>query len=122
LTLRLGDGTAESHERMQAGLEALWRFTGEMFQPVEGLDATGSGVASSIRSGSTDNCRATAGGAASPRGRTAGAAAGCSSASSLSTVRRARAIRLRGTASGRAGGSIRAVVHRAGASLRDSQG
>ncbi|CAD5971554.1 1,2-phenylacetyl-CoA epoxidase subunit PaaC [Streptomyces cyaneofuscatus] len=43
-TLRLGDGTAESHERIQAGLEALWRFTGEMFQPVEGLDATGSGV------------------------------------------------------------------------------
>ncbi|MFE8973094.1 1,2-phenylacetyl-CoA epoxidase subunit PaaC [Streptomyces cyaneofuscatus] len=43
-TLRLGDGTAESHERMQAGLEALWRFTGEMFQPVEGLDATGFGV------------------------------------------------------------------------------
>ncbi|MFD3975407.1 1,2-phenylacetyl-CoA epoxidase subunit PaaC [Streptomyces cyaneofuscatus] len=43
-TLRLGDGTAGSHERMQAGLEALWRFTGEMFQPVEGLDATGSGV------------------------------------------------------------------------------
>ncbi|UQA35129.1 MULTISPECIES: 1,2-phenylacetyl-CoA epoxidase subunit PaaC [unclassified Streptomyces] len=39
--LRLGDGTAESHERMQAGLEALWRFTGEMFQPIEGLDATG---------------------------------------------------------------------------------
>ncbi|MFJ9687138.1 1,2-phenylacetyl-CoA epoxidase subunit PaaC [Streptomyces bacillaris] len=37
--LRLGDGTAESHERMQAGLEALWRFTGEMFQPIEGLDA-----------------------------------------------------------------------------------
>ncbi|MFJ7059385.1 1,2-phenylacetyl-CoA epoxidase subunit PaaC [Streptomyces microflavus] len=42
--LRLGDGTAESHERMQAGLEALWRFTGEMFQPVEGLDDTGSGL------------------------------------------------------------------------------
>ncbi|MFF1693488.1 1,2-phenylacetyl-CoA epoxidase subunit PaaC [Streptomyces sp. NPDC058257] len=37
-TLRLGDGTAESHERMQSGLDALWRFTGEMFQPVEGLD------------------------------------------------------------------------------------
>ncbi|MCX4963458.1 phenylacetate-CoA oxygenase subunit PaaC [Streptomyces sp. NBC_00654] len=36
--LRLGDGTAESHERLQAGLDALWRFTGEMFQPVEGLD------------------------------------------------------------------------------------
>ncbi|MFJ2107243.1 1,2-phenylacetyl-CoA epoxidase subunit PaaC [Streptomyces microflavus] len=41
---RLGDGTAESHQRMQAGLEALWRFTGEMFQPVEGLDDTGSGL------------------------------------------------------------------------------
>ncbi|MER7346122.1 1,2-phenylacetyl-CoA epoxidase subunit PaaC [Streptomyces aurantiacus] len=37
-TLRLGDGTAESHERMQRGLDALWRFTGEMFQPVPGLD------------------------------------------------------------------------------------
>ncbi|MFJ4962448.1 1,2-phenylacetyl-CoA epoxidase subunit PaaC [Streptomyces sp. NPDC088729] len=37
--LRLGDGTAESHERMQKGLDALWRFTGEMFQPVEGIDA-----------------------------------------------------------------------------------
>ncbi|MWA12377.1 phenylacetate-CoA oxygenase subunit PaaC [Streptomyces sp. BA2] len=37
-TLRLGDGTAESHERMRRGLDTLWRFTGEMFQPVEGLD------------------------------------------------------------------------------------
>ncbi|MFI6640510.1 1,2-phenylacetyl-CoA epoxidase subunit PaaC [Streptomyces sp. NPDC050504] len=37
-TLRLGDGTAESHRRMHDGLAALWRFTGEMFQPVEGLD------------------------------------------------------------------------------------
>ncbi|MEU5000276.1 1,2-phenylacetyl-CoA epoxidase subunit PaaC [Streptomyces sp. NPDC021622] len=36
-TLRLGDGTAESHERMQRGIDALWRFTGEMFRPVEGL-------------------------------------------------------------------------------------
>jgi ring-1,2-phenylacetyl-CoA epoxidase subunit PaaC len=36
-TLRLGDGTDESHERMQRGLEALWRFTGELFQPVAGL-------------------------------------------------------------------------------------
>ncbi|MGW6272555.1 1,2-phenylacetyl-CoA epoxidase subunit PaaC [Streptomyces sp. NPDC055060] len=39
-TLRLGDGTAESHERMQRGLDALWRFTGEMFQPVQGLDGS----------------------------------------------------------------------------------
>ncbi|MFE0201413.1 1,2-phenylacetyl-CoA epoxidase subunit PaaC, partial [[Kitasatospora] papulosa] len=37
-TLRLGDGTAESHGRMQRACDALWRFTGEMFQPVEGLE------------------------------------------------------------------------------------
>jgi ring-1,2-phenylacetyl-CoA epoxidase subunit PaaC len=37
-TLRLGDGTADSHERMQRACEALWRFTGEMFRPVTGLD------------------------------------------------------------------------------------
>ncbi|MGK5628471.1 1,2-phenylacetyl-CoA epoxidase subunit PaaC [Streptomyces sp. URMC 123] len=35
--LRLGDGTAESHERAQRGLDALWRFTGELFEPIEGL-------------------------------------------------------------------------------------
>lgn len=37
-TLRLGDGTAESHARMQHGVDALWRYTGELFQPVEGID------------------------------------------------------------------------------------
>ncbi|MFD8688021.1 1,2-phenylacetyl-CoA epoxidase subunit PaaC [Streptomyces sp. NPDC059651] len=37
-TLRLGDGTAESHERMQRAVDALWRYTGELFQPVEGVD------------------------------------------------------------------------------------
>ncbi|MGW2224195.1 1,2-phenylacetyl-CoA epoxidase subunit PaaC [Streptomyces formicae] len=37
-TLRLGDGTPESHARAQRALDALWRFTGEMFQPVAGLD------------------------------------------------------------------------------------
>ncbi|MEU9941068.1 1,2-phenylacetyl-CoA epoxidase subunit PaaC [Streptomyces lavendulae] len=37
-TLRLGDGTEESRSRMRAALDALWRFTGEMFQPVDGLD------------------------------------------------------------------------------------
>ncbi|MCX5377248.1 1,2-phenylacetyl-CoA epoxidase subunit PaaC [Streptomyces sp. NBC_00091] len=37
-TLRLGDGTEESRARMRAGLDALWKFTGEMFLPVEGLD------------------------------------------------------------------------------------
>ena len=29
--LRLGDGTAESHNRMVDALESLWRFTGELF-------------------------------------------------------------------------------------------
>ncbi|NED13454.1 1,2-phenylacetyl-CoA epoxidase subunit PaaC [Streptomyces sp. SID9124] len=37
-TLRLGDGTDESHQRMQRAVDALWRFTGELFQPVEGVD------------------------------------------------------------------------------------
>ena len=31
LVIRLGDGTAESHRRMQAALDDLWPFTGEMF-------------------------------------------------------------------------------------------
>ncbi len=29
--IRLGDGTAESHERVQDSLDALWKFTGELF-------------------------------------------------------------------------------------------
>ena len=29
--VRLGDGTAESHARMQRALDDLWRYTGEMF-------------------------------------------------------------------------------------------
>ncbi len=33
--LRLGDGTEESHGRVQQSLERLWRFTGEMFEPDE---------------------------------------------------------------------------------------
>jgi len=31
--IRLGDGTAESHERMQRALDALWRFTAELITP-----------------------------------------------------------------------------------------
>ena len=30
--LRMGDGTAESHDRAQKAVNELWRFTGEMFQ------------------------------------------------------------------------------------------
>jgi ring-1,2-phenylacetyl-CoA epoxidase subunit PaaC len=37
-TVRLGDGTEESHARMLRAGGALWRFTGEMFQPVEGVE------------------------------------------------------------------------------------
>nr|WP_229850007.1 1,2-phenylacetyl-CoA epoxidase subunit PaaC [Streptomyces termitum] len=36
-TLRLGDGTDESHHRMGTACDALWRYTGEPFQPVDGL-------------------------------------------------------------------------------------
>jgi ring-1,2-phenylacetyl-CoA epoxidase subunit PaaC len=32
--VRLGDGTAESHQRMLHAVEELWRYTGEMFEPV----------------------------------------------------------------------------------------
>lgn len=43
--IRLGDGTEESHERMQAAIDKLWRFTGELFEPTEedgrmGIDPT----------------------------------------------------------------------------------
>jgi ring-1,2-phenylacetyl-CoA epoxidase subunit PaaC len=31
--LRLGDGTEESHRRIQGAFEELWRFSGEMFEP-----------------------------------------------------------------------------------------
>lgn len=33
--VRLGDGTEESHNRVQQSLDDLWRFTGEMFSPDE---------------------------------------------------------------------------------------
>jgi ring-1,2-phenylacetyl-CoA epoxidase subunit PaaC len=31
--IRLGDGTAESHARMNRAIEALWAYTGELFMP-----------------------------------------------------------------------------------------
>ena len=31
MVIRLGDGTPESHDRMQTALDALWPYTGEMF-------------------------------------------------------------------------------------------
>ncbi|MQA77259.1 MAG: phenylacetate-CoA oxygenase subunit PaaC [Streptosporangiales bacterium] len=46
-TLRLGDGTAESHERLQAGLAYVWPYVDEMFEAdalVARLAADGVGV------------------------------------------------------------------------------
>jgi ring-1,2-phenylacetyl-CoA epoxidase subunit PaaC len=44
--VRLGDGTEESHQRVQTALDALWRFTHEMFvaSPAE-QEAVAQGVA-----------------------------------------------------------------------------
>lgn len=33
--LRLGDGTEESHQKVQEALDQMWKFTGELFQPSE---------------------------------------------------------------------------------------
>ncbi len=45
-TLRLGDGTAVSHDRMQAGLAEMWPWVDEMFAPDAATDAlAGTGVA-----------------------------------------------------------------------------
>ncbi|MCA6365024.1 MAG: phenylacetate-CoA oxygenase subunit PaaC [Bacteroidetes bacterium] len=34
-TLRLGDGTEESHRRMQKGIDELWMYTGDLFASTE---------------------------------------------------------------------------------------
>jgi ring-1,2-phenylacetyl-CoA epoxidase subunit PaaC len=45
-TLRLGDGTADSHRRMQAAVERLWPFTGELFlSDSAAVELLGSGIA-----------------------------------------------------------------------------
>jgi len=31
--IRLGDGTAESHQRMLSAIDELWQYTGELFEP-----------------------------------------------------------------------------------------
>jgi ring-1,2-phenylacetyl-CoA epoxidase subunit PaaC len=33
--VRLGDGTTESHERMNNAIDELWRYTGELFMPAD---------------------------------------------------------------------------------------
>jgi ring-1,2-phenylacetyl-CoA epoxidase subunit PaaC len=44
-TLRLGDGTDESHAKMQAGLERIWPYVDEMFEPFADLRTQLQGVA-----------------------------------------------------------------------------
>lgn len=40
--IRLGDGTDESHRRMQKAIDTLWHFTGELFEPSD--DDAGMGI------------------------------------------------------------------------------
>jgi ring-1,2-phenylacetyl-CoA epoxidase subunit PaaC len=49
LVMRLGDGTAESHRRLQDALDELWMYTGELFE-VDDVDAVlqAQGVADSV--------------------------------------------------------------------------
>jgi ring-1,2-phenylacetyl-CoA epoxidase subunit PaaC len=45
--IRMGDGTAESHERMEKAVESLWTYTGELLEPAgyeKALAATGMAV------------------------------------------------------------------------------
>ena len=46
-TVRLGDGTAESHQRMQTAINALWMFTGELFE-IDAVDETLQGIAADL--------------------------------------------------------------------------
>jgi len=48
--IRLGDGTDESHARMQAAIDDLWMYTGEMFMPdATELALVETGVATDVR-------------------------------------------------------------------------
>ena len=54
-TVRLGDGTEESHDRMQAALDAVWPFAAELFEPgAASAELVGRGIAvdpSTLREG-----------------------------------------------------------------------
>lgn len=48
--IRLGDGTDQSHTRMQAAVDAIWMYTGEMFTPdATELALVDAGVAADVR-------------------------------------------------------------------------
>ena len=42
--MRLGDGTTESHEKIQEALDDLWPYTGEMFEAIEWEKGSHAGV------------------------------------------------------------------------------
>jgi ring-1,2-phenylacetyl-CoA epoxidase subunit PaaC len=44
-TLRLGDGTEQSHRRMQSAVDEIWPYTYELFDTLSGAGATISGTA-----------------------------------------------------------------------------
>lgn len=47
--IRLGDGTDESHARMEKALPALWSYTGEFFQPADyELTAAAAGIGADV--------------------------------------------------------------------------
>jgi len=47
--IRLGDGTDESHERMEKAIAELWSYTGEMFIPVHyELEAVNNGIGTDV--------------------------------------------------------------------------
>jgi ring-1,2-phenylacetyl-CoA epoxidase subunit PaaC len=49
--IRLGDGTEESHQRMQRALDALWPYTYELFDPDEiDLEISRAGIAGDLSS------------------------------------------------------------------------
>jgi ring-1,2-phenylacetyl-CoA epoxidase subunit PaaC len=48
--IRLGDGTDESHAKMQAAIDAAWPYTGEMFAPdATELELVDAGIAADVR-------------------------------------------------------------------------
>lgn len=53
-TVRLGDGTDLSHDKMSRACDALWRFTGEMFQPIPGVDVDWAALEASWLASVTD--------------------------------------------------------------------
>ena len=65
MDLRLGDGTAESHRRMQAAVDALWPYTLELFAAAT-ADRAGAVPPAAARSGSPGGAGARRGDADPP--------------------------------------------------------